>query len=107
MPNHDERLQHLKEQKAKILNSYRNAPKYGKEATVLTKAEFEEQYPTSEWEIYGLETVDKFRQDIMKADDIEDKIGAFKQATENLKPFVIHGEGKQIIVFARKKEKGE
>ena len=51
--------------------------------------------------------MDQFRQDIMKAEDIEDKDGAFKKATEDLTPFIVHSEGKKAIIFTRKKQKGE
>ncbi len=104
LPNHEEREAHVKEQKAKILAAYTNAPKT---ATVLNKAEFEEQYPADKFEVYTLEAVDKFRQDLIKAEDVEDKDSAFKSATADLKPFVVHADGKQSIMFARKKIKGE
>jgi hypothetical protein len=49
-----------------------------------------------------------FRKDLekelKKAEDVD---GAFVKATDNLKPFVVHHEGKQELYFTRKKEVGE
>lgn len=104
LSNQEEREAHFKSQKAKIAQAY---SKNTKTATVLTKAEFEEQFPAEKFEIFTLGAVDKFRNDLNKAEDIEDKEGAFKNATSDLKAFVVHSSGKESIMFVRDKVKGE
>lgn len=96
-----------KAQKAKIYNMFNEAIKPQAKTEVITKAEFGELYPAEKFEHYSLEAVHKFRQEIMKSEDITDKDGAFKKATSDLKHLVVHGDGKQVIVFAREKQKGE
>lgn len=71
-------------------------------ATPITKAEFEEQFG-EQFEKYSLQSVHKFRQEIMKS-EIADKDGAFKDAVVGLKPYVVHNQGKKAIVFVRKRE---
>lgn len=75
-----------------------------KSAKLITKAEFEEQFPKEGHEIYSLSSLDKFRKELSKADDSD---GLFQEATKGLKSFVVEGDGKKAIVFVRKKEKGE
>jgi len=95
-----------KAQRHKIFDSYVQSGAR-QAAAVLTKAEFDEQYPADQWERYTLPAIHKFRTDLMKAEDIEDKDVAFKEATQDLKSFIVHGDGKKTIMFVRKKVKGE
>lgn len=79
----------------------------GKVATPITKDEFDQEYPVNQFERYSLDALDKFRNDIAKAEDVEDKEGAFKKATEDLAPHLVYNEGKKYIVYTRKKQTGE
>ena len=94
-------------QKVRILDSFHQATPNPKTALAITKAEFDEKYPEAEWERYSLANLHKFRQDIQKAEDIENKDEIFKSMTADLRPFIVHNEGKKVIVFTRKKEAGE
>ncbi len=94
-------------QKLRILDSFKQAAPNPKTAIAITKAEFDEKYPEVQWERYTLGAIHKFRQDIQKAEGIDDKDEAFKKATSDLKSFIVHGDGKKVIVFLRKKESGE
>lgn len=97
---------HRKAQRAKIYDSYVQSG--GREtATPITKAELDEQYPVDKFERYTLQALHQFRSDLIKAEGVEDKDGAFKEATKDLKPFIVHHEGKKNIVFVRPKESGE
>lgn len=98
---------HKKDQKVRILDSFKQAAPNPKLALAITKAELDEKYPESAWERYTLQSLHRFRQDIQKAEDVEDKEDAFKKATADLKPFIVHGDGKKVITFLRKKEAGE
>lgn len=75
-----------------------------KNAKLITKAEFEEQFPKEGHEIYSLSSLDKFRKELSKAEGSD---ALFKEATKGLKSFVVEGDGKKAIVFVRKKEAGE
>lgn len=98
---------HNKSQRAKIYDSYVQSG--GRDtATAITKAELDEQYPADQWERYTLQALHQFRSDLMKAEGVDDKDGAFKEATKDLKSFVVHHDGKKNIVFVgRKEEAGE
>lgn len=98
---------HKRSQKAKIYGAFNKATEPSKLAVPIAKGDFDTQYPADKFEFYSLAAVDKFRQDIMKADDVEDKDAAFKKATEDLKAHVVHSEGQKAIVFTREKLKGE
>lgn len=99
--------QYQKEKKAQIYGAFKKATEPGKVALAIVKDEFDQQYPVDKYEYYSLEAVNNFRQDILKADDIEDKDGAFKKATEDLVPFIVHHDGNKALIFTRKKQKGE
>lgn len=99
--------EHQRAKKAQIYNSFKQAVDPSKLAQPISKAEFEEQFPVEKFELYTLTAVDQFRQEILKAEDVTDKDGAFQKATEDLKPFIVHGEGKRVIMFTREKQKGE
>jgi hypothetical protein len=88
--------------RAQIANSYGHTD--DNSAKLITKAELEEQFPTTSHEVYSIQALDKFRKDLMKAEGSEE---LFKEATRGLKSFVIQNEDKKAIVFVRKKEKGE
>ncbi len=105
-PISQEVADHQKAKKAQIYSSFKKATE-DSFARPIAKSEFETQYPADKFEIYSLAAVDKFRQDILKADDVADKDEAFKKATVDLKPFIVHGDGKKVIVFTREKQKGE
>lgn len=96
---------HSKEQRAKIYDSYIQTGKR-KEAVAITKAQLEEEYPQSQWERYSLQSLHKFRTELMKGGD-ENADETFKQATSDLKHFVVHHDGKKTMLFLRKKEQGE
>lgn len=93
-------------QKTRILDSFEKAED-SKAAQVITKAEFDTQYPDAEYERYSLKALHSFRGEITKAEDIGDKDQAFKEAIKDLKSFIVHDEGKKFAVFVRKKEVGE
>ena len=103
LSNQTEINAHQKEQRAKVVAMYKNV-EAEKVANLITKAEFDEHYPTETWERYSLQAVHKFREDIEKAEGIEDKEDSFKKATADLKPFVITEGDNKAIVFVRKKE---
>lgn len=105
-PISQEVADYQKAKKAQILNSFKKGTD-DSFAKPITKAEFETEYPVDKFEIYSLQAVDKFRQELNKAEDIADKDDAFKKATVDLKPFIVHGDGKKVIVFTREKQKGE
>lgn len=93
---------HQAKKRAQIASSYDQAEE--NRAKLITKAEFEEQFPTTSHEVYSIQALDKFRKDLMKAEGSEE---LFKEATRGLKSFVVQNEDKKAIVFVRKKEKGE
>lgn len=95
-----------KAQKDRILSVFKQEED-PKAAKVITKAEFDEQFPADKFEAYTIQALTKFREDINKADDIADKDDAFKKATSDLQHFVVHHSGERALVFVRKKEKGE
>lgn len=99
---------HQESKKKQIRDTF-NMEVEGKVARLITKAELEELYPTGTFERYSLVSLNKFRQDIMKAEGVEgNKDEIFKAATKGLQSFVVEGEGKdKAIVFVRKKEAGE
>ena len=96
---------HQKLQKAKIYNSFKEADEEKNTATIISKADFEAKYPTSEYEIYRLSKLHEFRQELQKGEDYSDE--KFAEMTKDLKHFVVQHEGKQVIAFARKKVAGE
>ena len=105
LPNYEEREQFNKAQRAKILSAFKKEAEGS--AHLISKAEFVEKFPADKFEIYTLKSIDNFRQEIVKAQDVEDKDLAFKQATAGLKHFVVTEGDNKNIVFVREKEKGE
>ncbi len=105
LPNYEEREEFKKAQRSKILAAFKRETEGS--AHLITKAEFIEKFPTEKYEIYTLKAVDNFRQEIIKAEGVEDKELAFKKATEGLKHFVVTEGDNKNIVFVREKEKGE
>lgn len=104
LSNHDEIRDHQRSQRAKIVAAYNQDDQSDKAAKLITKAEFDEQFPGDKWERYSLQSVNKFREDICKAEGIEDPDDAFKKATSDLKPYVITDGDSKAIVFVRQKE---
>lgn len=94
---------HKKGKMSQIYGSFKKATV----AKPITKAEFDAEYPSDKFEYYTAANLDKFRQDIIKAEEIVDKDDAFKKATEDLKPHVVHADGQKVILFTREKQKGE
>lgn len=107
LSNHEDIQSHQKAQRAKIVDAYNRSVDSEKTALLITKGEFDEQYPADKFERYSLQSVTKFREDINKADDIEDKDDAFRKATADLKHFVVTEGERKAIVFVRQKESGE
>ena len=105
LSNHDEIRAHQRAKRLQIAEAFEKAQ--GRTARLITKAEFDEEYPSDTYERYSLQALNKFREDLHKAEGVDDPDLAFKTATANLKSFVVQdGEGK-AIAFVRKKEKGE
>jgi hypothetical protein len=95
------------EQKARIFNTFKEATQEKQTATLISKADFEAQFPSTTHEIYSLKSVNAFRTEISKSDDVVNKDEAFQQATKDLKHFVVQNNGKSAIMFVRKKVSGE
>jgi hypothetical protein len=95
------------ERKARILQSFKEAGDDPRSASPITKADFEAQYPESGYERYSLVSVHKFREDLMKSEEIQNKDEAFKNATKDLKSHIVHGSDSKVIMFTRKKVAGE
>lgn len=104
--NQEDHDLHKKQQRARIYDSYVQSGRR-QEATPISKAELDKQYPSAQWERYSLQSVHKFRTDLIKAEGVEDKDAAFKEAVKDLKSFIVHDGGKKAIVFVREKERGE
>lgn len=102
LSNHDEIIDHQRSQRAKIAAAYNQDD--DRIAKLITKAEFDEQFPGDRWERYSLQSVNKFREDICKVEGIEDPDDAFKKATSDFKPYVITDGDSKAIVFVRQKE---
>jgi hypothetical protein len=99
--------EYQKNQRAQIYDSFKNAGDDARSALLITKSEFEVKFPTDQYERYSLSAVHKFREDISKSEEVTDKDAAFKDATKDLKSYVVTNEGKKAIVFVRKKIAGE
>lgn len=105
-PTFDAIRAYQKEQRAKILDSYGQSDiDESGLATIISKADFEAKYPATEYELYKLSDVHKFRQELQKSEDYSD--AKFAEITKDLKHFIVQHEGKQIIAFAHKKVAGE
>lgn len=99
----DEIKTYQKAKRDQILKAFGNVED-NSSARLITKAEFEEEYPSDTHEIYSLSALDRFRKELSKAEGSD---SLFVEATKGLKSLVIENEGKRAIVFVRKKEKGE
>jgi len=97
-------VEYQKQKKAQIYNTYKEASSNKPVAQAIVKAEFDEKYPADKFEYYTLSGIDKFRNELMKAEDIEDKDGAFVKACEGLMPYIVYNEGKKVITFVRAKK---
>lgn len=91
-----------KSQKSRILAVYGVKPNENT-AEALVKAEFDEKYPVDKYEIYSIQSLDKFRQDITKSETIEDKDAFFKSAVQDLKPILVYNNGKRELLCVKKK----
>lgn len=107
LSNSDDIRAYQKAKKSQIWDSFNKASDDSRAAVLITKAELDEQFPSETHERYSLVSINSFREDIMKAEGIEDKEGAFKEASKGLKSFIVTENGKKAILFVRKKEKGE
>lgn len=97
-----------KTQKLRLVGQYiQKAEESTGTAKLITKAEFDEQYPEKSFERYSLQSVNKFREELMKAEGVDNPEDAFIKATKDLKHFVVQSEGNKAILFVRKKEAGE
>jgi formylmethanofuran dehydrogenase subunit E len=107
LSNQDDIIAYQQLKKAQISDAFNKSTTNENEARVITKAEMETEFPPAQYEYYPLAAVHKFRQELMKAEGVEDKDGAFRDATAGLQSFVVQNEGKKTIVFVRKKETEE
>lgn len=96
-----------KEQKERIWNNFAHETPKQDGAELITKALLDEQYPESGWERYSLPSLTKFREELTKAEGVNDPNTAFVEATKDLKHLMLVHEGKQAPIFVRKKVKGE
>lgn len=103
------RIQEIREyqnkRNAQIYNSFVNTGEDSRLPELISKADFQANYPLEQYEVYSLASIQKFREELMKAEGYTDE--AFVEATKGLKSFVVQHEGKKVITFARKKEVGE
>lgn len=106
MINEIKRVQ--EERKAQIRSAFKEVEaEDAKTATIITKADFEQQFPADKYEHYSLPSLTKFREELMKSEDVQDKDAAFKEATKDFQHFlVVHG-GAKVPVFVREKVSGE
>jgi len=93
---------HQKEAKERIASCYADAKKAP--AKLIIKSEFEEQYPSSLYEIYSAQSLNKFREELQKGENGDEQ---FTAATKDLKGFVVQSGKNQAILFVRKKVAGE
>lgn len=101
----EEKIKNFQEgQKAKIFGAYATDGSISKEVTLISKADFEKEFPVEKFEHYSLEKIHQFRTELMKSDSYSD--AAFASATEGLRPFVVQNEGKQALRFVRAKSVG-
>lgn len=97
--------QHKSEQKARIYKSFAESDEDSKNAKLITKADFESNFPLEQYEVYSLGSIQKFRDDLQKSENYSDEM--FKAATKGLEHFIVQHEGNKVIMFTRKKEVGE
>lgn len=93
-------------QKARIRGIFKEATEE-KGASIIAKSEFEAQYPDAQYERYSVQSLTKFRDELNKSEDVEDKDAAFKEATKDFKHFLVVEKGQKVPMFVRKKISGE
>lgn len=104
LSNHDDIKAHQANLRKLVRDSYGDAT-VAPEATLLTKAEFDELgFKPETHEIFKLEGLHKLRQDLLKADATTSE-EAFKKAVAGLKPYVVESDGRKKIVYVREKAK--
>lgn len=91
-----------KAQKERILASF-NHEEDPKKVKLVTKDEFEKSHPADQFEIYSLSALHKFRQDLLKADGVSEPEAVFRQATSDLKAWMVTDMGKKNLMFTKKK----
>lgn len=94
-----------KAQKERIFNSFKES-ETEEFVKAISKKDFQENYPAEKFEHYTIESLNTFRQELVKAEGDSSDL-SFKAATKDLKGFVVHNEGSKHIVFVRQKEVGE
>lgn len=101
LSNHADIKAHQATIRKQIRESY-NTDSSG-EATLITKAEFTEQFGPETHEIFGLKSLHKFRQELVKADagTAEEE---FKKACTGLKGYVVEGDNQRNVVYVREKK---
>lgn len=103
-------IDHIKEfqktQKLRLVGQYIEKAEQGS-AKLITKAEFDTQFPEQSFERYSLQSITKFREELTKAEGVENPEDAFIQATKDLRHYVVQSQGNNAIIFVRKKEVGE
>jgi len=110
LSNHSDHEDYKKTQRDKILSVFKREVE--KSAFLIKAEEFAQKFPAEKFEIYTLAKIHKYREDIMKAEGVDDPDGLFKATTSNMKHFVVEGKdaegnSQRAIVFVREKEKGE
>lgn len=106
LSNHSDHEDYKKAQREKILGVFKREVE--KSAFLIKAEDFEAKFPADKFEFYTLAKIHKYREDILKAEGVDDPDGLFKATTSNMKHFVVVGnDGQKAIVFVREKEKGE
>lgn len=95
------------DRKAQILSAFKNVENDPKVATVISKADFESQYPEAQFERYSLKSLTKFREELNKSEDVDNKDAAFIEATKDFKHLLVVHSGAKAPMFVRKKVSGE
>lgn len=95
------------DRKAQILSAFKNVENDPRAATVITKADFEDQYPEAKFERYSLSSLTKFREELNKSEDVDNKDAAFVEATKDFKHFLVVHNGVRAAMFVREKVSGE
>jgi hypothetical protein len=97
--------EHNDARKQRIYDAFVKSELDPKAPQLISKADFEAQFPLEEYELYTLSSMVKIREDMQKADDYSDE--AFQNAVKGVQSFVVQHEGKSAVAFVRKKEAGE
>ena len=105
-PKFQEIQQFQSRRKRQIVDSF-VVPEDKGAAQIISKGDFEEAYPLDKFEVYSIQALTKFREDLMKAEGESYTDENFKAAVKGVQSFVVQDNGNQIPVFVRKKEAGE